>query len=57
MPTLRDWTQSAQGNWTHCTPETKWKTLEESAALLKAIFPNHPRLDPASRKTARAEQD
>ena len=46
MPTLLDWKQSAQGNWTQSAPETKWKTLEESAAILKAIFPNYPRLDP-----------
>ena len=46
MPTLLDWTQSAQGNWTQNAPGTKWKTLEESAAILKAVFPNYPRLDP-----------
>ena len=41
-----EWTQEAHGEWTHGTPETKWKTLEESAAILKAIFPNYPLLDP-----------
>ena len=46
MPTLLDWTQGAHGQWTQSAPETKWKTLEESAAILKVIFPNYPRLDP-----------
>jgi len=46
MPMLIDWTQGTQGEWTQSAPETKWKTVEESAAILKAIFPNYPRLDP-----------
>ena len=46
MLTLIDWTQGTHGEWTQSAPETKWKTLEESAAILKAIFPNYPRLDP-----------
>jgi len=46
MPTLIDWTQGIHGEWTQSVPETKWKTLEESAAILKVIFPNYPRLDP-----------
>jgi len=45
MPTLIDWTQGNHGEWTQSAPETKWKTLEESAAILKAIFPNYSRLD------------
>jgi hypothetical protein len=45
MPTLIDWTQGIHGQWTQSAPETKWKTLEESAALLKVIFPDYPRLD------------
>jgi len=44
MPTLIDWTQGTHGEWTQSAPETKWKTLEESAAILKAIFPNYPQL-------------
>ena len=46
MPTLIDWTQGTHGEWTQSAPETKWKTLEESAAILKAIFPNYPQLGP-----------
>jgi hypothetical protein len=40
------WTQGAQGEWTQGVPKTGWKTLEESAAILKAIFPNYPSLAP-----------
>jgi hypothetical protein len=43
---MPDWTQSAKGNWTQDAPETKWTNLEESAAILKAIFPNYPLLNP-----------
>jgi hypothetical protein len=56
MPTLLDWTQSAQGDWTQSAPETRWKTLEESAAILKAIFPNYPRLDPRKPYDGKAPQ-
>jgi hypothetical protein len=41
-----EWTQGADGEWRQGAPETRWRTLEESAAILKAIFPNYPRLDP-----------
>lgn len=57
MPTLADWTQSAQGNWTQSAPETEWKTLEESAAILKAIFPDYPLLDPRKPYDGKGEQD
>jgi len=57
MPTLLDWKQSAQGNWTQRAPETKWKTLEQSAAILKTIFPNYPRLDPCKPYDGKDEQD
>ena len=57
MPTLLDWKQSAQGNWTQSTPEAKWKTAEESAAILKAIFPNYPRLDPCKPYDGKGEQE
>jgi hypothetical protein len=41
-----EWTQEGHGEWTQGAPETPWKTLEESAAILRVIFPNYPRLDP-----------
>jgi hypothetical protein len=40
------WTQGTQGEWTQGAPKTGWKTVEESAAILKAIFPNYPSLAP-----------
>jgi hypothetical protein len=36
------WTQSAEGEWTQGAPETRWTTLEESAAILKVIIPDYP---------------
>ncbi len=57
MPTLAGWTQSPQGNWTQSAPETEWKTLEESAAILKAIFPNYPSLNPHKPHDGTGKQD
>ena len=41
-----EWTQGAHGEWAQGAPETRWKTLKESAAILKAIFPDYPSLAP-----------
>jgi hypothetical protein len=45
-----------QGNGTRGDPETKWKTVEESAAILKAIFPNYPGPDPRKPYDGKGEQ-
>lgn len=39
------WTQAAHGEWAQDTPETGWKTIEESGVILKAIHPTYPSLD------------
>jgi hypothetical protein len=42
-----------QDEWRQRSPETRWKTLEQSAAILQAIFPNYPNLDPCNRYDGR----
>lgn len=37
---------NTEGEWTQ-DAENRWKTVEESAAILKAIFPNYPSLQAA----------
>ena len=52
-----EWTQGADGEWRQDAPETRWRTLEESAAILKAIFPNYPSLDPSVPHDGEEEQE
>jgi len=42
-------TQTTHGEWARGASEAGWKTVEESAAILKAIFPNYPDLDACER--------
>jgi hypothetical protein len=52
-----EWTQGTDGEWTQGVPETRWKTLEQSAAILKAIFPNYPSLAPCKPYDGKGEQE
>lgn len=52
-----EWIQAAHGEWTQGTPETGWKTVEQSAAILKAIFPNYPSLDPRKPYDRKGERE
>jgi hypothetical protein len=52
-----EWTQATDGEWTQGVPKTRWKTLEESTAILKAIFPNYPSLEPCKPYDGKEEQE